>query len=80
MTERGLFYAYRNLTGTYSSECACGGLIEAENGEERTVAEAVSLHNGSPDHEQWRKEQAAVEALRRPTRHRCPCCDHGEAA
>jgi hypothetical protein len=79
MTERALFYAYRNLSGTYSAECACGGLIEAENGDERTVADAVVLHNESPLHAQWSVWQEAVHALQRPTRKPCPCHAHGAA-
>lgn len=78
MTERSLFYAYRNLDSTYSAECACGDLIVAPDGDEDTVAEAVNLHNESPVHAQWREWQAAVDALKRPPRKSCPC--HGHAA
>ena len=76
MTERGLFYAYRNMDGTYSSECACGGLIESPTGDERMIAEAVNLHNESPIHAQWAEWQEAVHALQRPPRHPCPCHGH----
>jgi len=78
MTERGLFHAYRNLDASYSAECACGDLILATDGDELTVAEAVTLHNESTVHAQWSGWQEAVHALQRPTRKPCPC--HGHAA
>lgn len=80
MTERELFAAYRTPAG-YSAQCACGSWVSARAGSgEIGVSEAVRIHNESPDHQQWREEQKAVEAMKRPTRHRCPCCSHGETA
>lgn len=76
MTERGLFYAYRNLDG-YEVECACGDIIYAQSGDEATVATAVSLHNESTIHAQWSTWQEAVHTLQRPARRPCPC--HGAA-
>jgi hypothetical protein len=76
VTERGLFHAYRNLSGDYSAECACGGLIESPTADELAVAEAVSVHNESPVHAQWSTWQEAVHALQRPTRKPCPCHAH----
>lgn len=79
MTERALFYAYRNLDGSYSAECACGGLIESTSGHELSVAEAVAVHNESPVHAQWSSWQEAVHALQRPARKPCPCHGHQAA-
>lgn len=76
MTEAELFAAYRVSSG-YSAQCSCGLWVDAKDQE--AVAEAIEIHNLSPVHQQWRAEQDAVDALRRPTRHRCPCCDHGDA-
>lgn len=78
MTEAELFAAYRVSNGRYEAECACGDLITAPSGDEPTVTLAVSVHNESTVHQQWREWQEAVQALQRPTRKPCPC--HGEAA
>ena len=76
MTEQALFYAYRNLNGTYSAECACGGVIESPSNDEDQVREAVRLHSEAPVHAQWATWQEAVHALQRPTRKPCPCHGH----
>lgn len=76
MTEQALFYAYRNVDGTYSAECACGGIIEAQSDDAAQVAEAMNLHSESSVHAQWSVWQAAVHALQRPTRKPCPCHSH----
>lgn len=70
MTEPELFAAYQHLAG-YSAQCACGTWIDAPN--QDMVSYAVDIHSESPEHETWRADQAAVEALRRPTVRRCPC-------
>lgn len=66
MREATLFAAYRTATG-YAAPCACGGTIEAHSRD--TIKPAVVEHYDSRRHREW----AAVEDLRRPTRHRCPC-------
>ena len=66
MTEATLFAAYRHAEG-YAAPCACGGTIEAPSRD--TVEAAVTAHNDSHRHREW----WAVEELRRPVRHRCPC-------
>lgn len=53
--------------------CLCGGEIRAANNPGMILA-AVSAHNQTPQHQEWR----AVHALQRPTRRPCPC--HGHAA
>ena len=78
MTERELFAAYR-VVGGYEAECACGDIIHADSGDELTVAGAVAIHNESTVHAQWAMWQEAVRSLQRPTRHPCPCHDHGAA-
>jgi hypothetical protein len=71
-TETELFAAYRNSVG-YSAPCICGGVIEAVIADD--VPEAVDVHNQSPQHQQWRAEVEAVEALRRKPVHVCSCHD-----
>lgn len=78
MTERELFAAYR-VVDHYEAACACGDTITAEHSDEGTVAEAIATHSESAVHQQWRTWQEAVEALKRPTRHPCPCHEHGAA-
>lgn len=72
MTEETLFSAYRNATG-YSTECACGALVESQYGTEEAVRNALAIHYESTVHQQWSEWQKAVHALQRPTRHPCPC-------
>ena len=79
MTEQGLFHAYRNTEG-YSTECACGDVIESQFGTEPAIADALTIHYASTVHQQWREWQEAVQALKRPTRHPCPCHNHGGEA
>lgn len=72
MTEAELFAAYRN-GDHYEAECACGALITAVDSDEATVTSAIAVHQESTVHEQWRVWQEAVNALKRPARHPCPC-------
>jgi hypothetical protein len=77
MIEPELFAAYRHASG-YRAPCACGAVIRASAQDQ--VPGAVRVHNTSRFHRQWRAEQDAVEALRRPTSHPCTCHDHGSEA
>jgi hypothetical protein len=72
MSEAELFAAYRNATG-WETECQCGDMITSQLGTPSAVEEAVRLHQESTVHQQWREWQEAVQALQRPTRHKCPC-------
>ena len=78
MSEAELFAAYRNATG-YETECMCGDVIVSQLGTPAAVEEAVRLHQESTVHQQWRGWQEAVQRLQRPTRHKCPCHEHGAA-
>lgn len=80
LSEDELWAGYQEGTGWYVSACACGVDIVSETGTTEAVAAAIRDHQDQPVHQQWREWQAAVEALRRPTRHRCPCHNHGEGA
>ena len=71
LTEAQLFAAFGQPDGSYQAECACGDRIVALTA--RGVANEIAAHYESDVHQQWRKWQAAIEALKRPTRHRCPC-------
>jgi hypothetical protein len=73
VTEAGLFAAYKSVRG-YEARCACGVDIVSEQGDEASVAAAIDRHHETPVHLQWREWQDAVQALQRPTRHKCPCC------
>ena len=73
VSEDELWAAYREGTGCYSARCACGVDIVSETGTEQAVSEAIRFHQEQAVHAQWREWQVAVEALRRPTRHLCPC-------
>jgi len=72
LSEDELFLAYAT-PGGYLAQCACGGWIEARSSS--GVAEAIRIHGSSREHEEWRCEQLAVEALQRKAEHPCPC--HG---
>lgn len=72
MTEAELFAAYRTVAG-YAAQCACGIWVTSPSSGD--VTEAVDVHNQSTAHRQWRERQAAVDALKRPTRI-CACHDH----
>jgi hypothetical protein len=74
VTERELFTAYRGGDGRYYADCACGGTIVAASGAVSVVDAAVTAHQQDPVHVQWRDWQEAVNALKRPARHKCPCC------
>jgi hypothetical protein len=74
LTERDLFAAYRGGDGRYYADCACGGTIISSASDANLVAEAIDAHHLELQHVEWRREQLAVEALKRPTRHPCPCC------
>lgn len=74
MNEAALFDAYRNHDYGFAVECACGDVIRAERALDVEVA--ISVHNESPVHQQWRAWQAAVAALQRPVRRKCVCGGH----
>lgn len=75
LTEPELFAAYRGGDGRYYADCACGGTIIAASNHIDVVEMAILAHQADVPHVQWREWQEAVEALKRPTRRRCPC--HG---
>jgi hypothetical protein len=76
VTEAELFAAYRFPAG-YTAQCACGSWIWASSAATTSdIAEAVRIHNQSPEHTQWSTEQEAVEALRQQAVHVCIC--HGK--
>jgi hypothetical protein len=60
--ERALWHGYRNTPAggerylRLTSECACGGTIEAED-HPTAIAQAVEMHNLSTAHLQWRAWQ-----------------------
>lgn len=78
MTEPELFAAYRVEYG-YATECACGTIIHVVSADVTSVTEAIAFHNLSTVHAQWRAWREALGAVE-PTKHPCPCHDHGAAA
>jgi hypothetical protein len=76
VTEAELFAAYRFPAG-YTAQCGCGAWIWASSASTTSdIAEAVRIHNQSPEHAQWSIEQEAVAMLRRVPVRVCPC--HGQ--
>lgn len=59
MNEADLLSAYRSTVAHLATECACGGLIEA-NDHPATIRQAVEEHNASLIHSAWREEREAM--------------------
>ena len=58
IAEATLFAAYAAGTGrpVRVEACACGGILAADDGDWREVAEVLRVHNASTVHRQWADE------------------------